>query len=77
MSDESPKSCPKCGQRMSVGFSFDAVPGGGKPERWIEGKPQWSFWRGVKTYNKKQYEVATYRCIGCGFLESYADQEVP
>lgn len=39
---------------------------------WVEGEPEVSFWKGLKVLPEKSLVIATYRCISCGFLESYA-----
>ena len=39
---------------------------------WVEGEPVKSFWVGTKVRGKEQYKVKTFRCVSCGFLESYA-----
>ena len=77
MNAEQPKTCPKCGREMSAGYMLDATYGGFLAARWIEGAPEKSFWQGLKIRDKKKYQLTAYRCVGCGFLESYADQEVP
>ena len=41
-------------------------------EKWIEGRPKSSWWGGVKTSGRRTLAVATWRCAGCGRLESYA-----
>ena len=68
--------CPRCGREMEVGFSMDASFGKdyAEPARWAEGPPQTSFWSGVK--NPVRRRVDTYRCAGCGYLESYAVEAV-
>jgi hypothetical protein len=40
--------------------------------RWVAGRPEPSFWKGTKITDKEQRAITTYRCPGCGFLESYA-----
>ena len=64
--------CPKCRQRMEEGFVQDQDYGSSHASKWVEGAPEKSFWTGTKTAGKKQVQVATYRCTGCGYLESYA-----
>jgi hypothetical protein len=62
--------CPKCGAEMREGFTLEhrmAV-------RWIAGKPETSIFE-LKA-NKEQRSIETYRCIGCGYLESYARTEI-
>lgn len=44
--------------------------------QWIEGAPVYSFWAGLKGISDgQQIPIATYRCVKCGFLESYARSE--
>jgi hypothetical protein len=38
----------------------------------VEGQPEESIWTGTKTRGKHQVRITTYRCTGCGYLESYA-----
>ena len=38
----------------------------------MEGAPEKSFWSGLKTSGREQHAVVTFRCDGCGYLESYA-----
>jgi len=40
---------------------------------WLEGKPEKSFWAGLKTKGRDRLPVRTYRCPKCGYLESYAN----
>jgi len=64
--------CSKCGGNLEEGFIRDAVPGGSAPSAWYQGPLERSFWMGVKTVGRVHYQVRTYRCNQCGFLESYA-----
>ncbi len=64
--------CLRCSTPMEEGFISDTVHGGARRQRWVEGAPSPSVWGGVKTSFRKQYLVATYRCPGCGALESFA-----
>jgi len=69
----STRQCPKCQRTMVVGFVVDKghhnMPSG--PE-WCEGQPVRSFWFGLKTKGRESRAVRTFRCTGCGYLESYA-----
>lgn len=69
-------TCVKCGGGMSHGYIVDFTYGGRMQNRWIEGPPDPSFWTGLKISDKTQYLVATYRCVKCGYLESYATEEI-
>jgi hypothetical protein len=42
-----------------------------KAVRWIGGKPEPTLLGDVKSASN-QYQIETYRCIACGYLESYA-----
>jgi hypothetical protein len=46
-------------------------------EEWVEGEPQFSIWTGVKTKGRQHFRVTTYRCDGCGHLDSFAREPAP
>jgi hypothetical protein len=56
---------------MEQGFVVDESYGRRLPAKWIGGSPQYWMWN-VVIRGKRQFEIATYRCRNCGFLESYA-----
>ncbi|CAN5680395.1 hypothetical protein BH10CYA1_BH10CYA1_64760 [soil metagenome] len=63
-------SCPKCKGQMEQGFIVDY----GKRDyisEWSQGPPDLTSLSRVAKV-KKPREITTYRCSGCGFLESYA-----
>ena len=66
--------CSRCGGRLEEGFMPDLghlnVPN--PPAEWVEGQPEKSFWDGIKTKGREVYKVVTFRCEGCGYLESFA-----
>ena len=63
---------------MEEGFILDrAHYNAGTIETWVEGEPVKSIWSGVKTKDKQQFGIKTFRCAGCGFLESYATEDNP
>jgi phage FluMu protein Com len=64
--------CPKCNEEMEEGFIADYTHGAVLVSKWVEGEPEKSFWLGTKTRGKEKVKVKTYRCSGCGYLESYA-----
>lgn len=70
MSDS--KVCPKCGQEMTQGFIADYAHAAVRVSHWVDGPPEASFWMTTKAPARKSLPVGTFRCIGCGFLESYA-----
>ncbi len=69
------KNCPDCRGIMIEGFIIDLTYGGQLVPRWVRGKPETSMWTGVKSRGKECYSVATYRCVQCGYLRSYATEE--
>jgi hypothetical protein len=61
---------------MELGFIRDMTYGGQLVSQWAKGPPIKSFWQGTKIVPKDQLvSIGTYRCTGCGFLESYARDE--
>ncbi len=69
------KSCPKCEGEMEQGFVLDNTNGGRLVSHWSSGQPKESFWTGTKLSQEKQIPIGTFRCKGCGFLESFARPE--
>lgn len=64
--------CPKCRVAMEEGFIIDQADGGATVvSEWVGGRPDKRWW-GLKTGDREKLEVTTYRCTGCGYLESYA-----
>jgi hypothetical protein len=65
--------CPKCNAAMTAGF---ILAHGGvasvAASQWVEGAPEESYWTGIKTKGRANFQVVTYRCARCGYLESYA-----
>jgi len=67
-------TCPKCTQKMLRGF-IPEFSNRSSVSFWVEGEPEHSFWAvGVKIPKDKIIDIVTYRCVECGFLESYARQ---
>jgi hypothetical protein len=70
--------CPKCRGAMEVGFILDNSYGARLVSSWVEGKPERSKFLGfqqpgsARVGKKRTIETSTYRCTGCGYLESYA-----
>jgi len=62
--------CPKCGADMQEGFALRL------PVRWIVGKPEKSFLGEIKAAGREQRHIESYRCVGCGYLESYATESI-
>jgi hypothetical protein len=66
------RTCPKCSGQMEDGFTLDHTHGENLQAAWVEGPPKRSFWAGLKVPRAIQHPITTYRCPGCGYLESYA-----
>jgi ssDNA-binding Zn-finger/Zn-ribbon topoisomerase 1 len=65
--------CPKCNKAMAEGFIMDRGHyNTGTVGQWVEGEPESSIWTGIKTKDRENFPVTTYRCARCGYLESYA-----
>jgi predicted nucleic-acid-binding Zn-ribbon protein len=74
----SQKNCPKCAGSMTKGFVADYNYGESQntviQSVWVEGEFK-SNWLGAKIKDNKKFLMTTFRCINCGFLESYATEE--
>ncbi len=58
---------------MEPGFVLDRNRFDDRQSTWVEGSLQSNIWTGsVKSSEREQVPVTTYRCTGCGYLESYA-----
>ena len=68
-------SCPKCEGIMEEGFFLDKTHGGYASVKWVEGEPRRSIWTGLKIGDQRKLCIITYRCLDCGYLESYARKE--
>jgi len=66
------KICPKCQGSMAEGFVIDNGYGRRDVSTWFQGAPRRSIWGNIKLWGSAPLEIATWRCEGCGFLESYA-----
>jgi hypothetical protein len=72
MSPEINLSCTKCSAKMEEGFILDATRGGWRVANWISGAPVKSFWRGLNLRGKQPVPLRAFRCMACGYVESYA-----
>jgi hypothetical protein len=70
-------TCPKCGDPMERGFIPDEYRDRNEVTVWVLGQPERSSQTGaVILSGTRMWRVVTYRCIGCGYLESYARDEL-
>jgi hypothetical protein len=68
--------CPKCNAAMVQGFIVDRNHGGSRTvSSWVEGAPKKAFWSNTNAPEEKQVPIGTFRCSGCGYLESFASRE--
>jgi hypothetical protein len=65
--------CIKCHSDMDDGFLLEIGDGPVlSAETWVRGKPEKSWLSGLSLKGKVVYDVTTFRCIACGYLDSYA-----
>jgi len=65
--------CSQCRSDMEEGFLLEKGDSALlSSETWVEGKPVKSLFSGLSLKGKAVYEVVTFRCIACGYLDSYA-----
>jgi Domain of unknown function (DUF6487) len=72
---ETPNQCPKCSGKMEQGFVLDMSHGMRLVSQWAPGPPRKSFWVGTKIPEGTLVPIGTFRCVSCGYLESYARSE--
>lgn len=73
-------TCPKCGNSMEVGFMPEWTHPQLSVSKWYPGAPREAElkllgvkvgeWLDINAANMRV--ITTYRCSGCGYLESYA-----
>lgn len=69
-------ACSKCGGEMQKGFLLDRGDLEVRhPAVWVAGPPKKSLWMGTKIEGREMFEIGSYRCVQCGFLELYALKE--
>jgi len=70
------KVCPKCSKQMEEGYIPDRGNNNSaaKVSVWVSGQPQKGFFGGIGLDGKTTWDVIAFRCIACGFLESYAQE---
>jgi len=60
---------------MQVGFLLDyAEQNVPFQQTWITGEPDRGWAGGLKVRGRTKFNVRTYRCSACGFLESFATE---
>jgi len=73
---EVPSVCSKCGSNLVQGYSVECIVAGyTRVGFWIEGEAK-KTWHGALVPSEDQCTpIAHFRCVSCGFLESYARPE--
>ena len=66
------QSCPKCDGTMQEGFVLDLTQNAYRRAEWVEGAPEKSFWFGLKLRGRARRPITAWRCLHCGYIESYA-----
>lgn len=65
--------CPKCQRPMEAGYVADIGHGIVIQSGWSPGVPEpRRFLGGIKWREGENIPIVTFRCPGCGYLESYA-----
>jgi predicted nucleic-acid-binding Zn-ribbon protein len=65
--------CLKCAADMKQGYVLEYGDANLRTETmWIAGPPERSFFRGIIVTDREQYPIESFRCVRCGYLESYA-----
>ncbi|MEO8881462.1 MAG: hypothetical protein ABI446_13795 [Gemmatimonadaceae bacterium] len=68
------KICPKCNRVMEIGWVADVGYGMILQSSWTPGiAVRRRFIGGMKWQQQDSRPITTYRCAGCGFIESYAE----
>ena len=66
-------SCPKCEGMMTEGYLLEQADSGvNAAVKFADGAPRKSVWLGLKVKPEETFLVTVFRCIDCGYLESYA-----
>jgi hypothetical protein len=66
--------CGKCGGAMEEGFIRDTTEGFNRVQTiaWIKGSPAYGVIGNLKIGDRKMLPCRSFRCVTCGYLESYA-----
>lgn len=62
---------------MEQGLIVDHAHHGGVRQTWIAGESQRGILVAEKMPKGREIRVTTWKCAGCGYLESYADDRKP
>lgn len=66
------KTCHRCSRTMEEGFTIDSGDyDSPRIAAWHPGTPDRRWW-GLKVAKAKKRPLVSWRCTGCGLLETYA-----
>ncbi len=72
-------NCSKCSGNMEKGFIADYTYGSSDStivqNRWVEGEYKTNWTGAAKLKDQKKFIMTTFRCVNCGYLESFAVEE--
>ena len=66
--------CPKCSAEMVEGFVLETGLLSDPRPKWVSGRPATNAVGGIETAERDVRRIETFRCLRCGFLESYATE---
>jgi hypothetical protein len=69
-------TCPRCDGTMEEGFIPDSTHAAIRVSGWYRGKPERSFWLGLRVRMRDAVPLVAMRCRECGFVELYAPPTV-
>ncbi len=70
--EEDQKLPYRCNADMEEGFLLEKADSLLSSETWVSGKPVKSYLSGLNLKGKVVYDVVTFRCSACGYLDFYA-----
>ena len=70
-------TCPACRVPMEVGFvRDDTAHSQSTPAEWVEGRPERTWFIGLKVKDHDRYEIESWRCPRCGALQDFARKAI-
>ena len=67
-----PTKCAKCSGDMQAGFVLESGLLSDPRPKWVSGPVEVNFAGGVNIAERDVRRMVTFRCLRCGYLESYA-----
>jgi hypothetical protein len=72
---KSEPTCPQCRVAMEAGHLVDHAHARLLAGKWVKGPVDWTgieWWEGKRLKDHDVYRITSYRCPGCGMLQSFA-----